>query len=82
MTKQEAYSLMVLIEKVYPLFTLTNEIVDYWFRSCGELDYETTRASIQDHIRRSPYPPSFLEISALCKNVTPFSGMDHYVLRK
>ncbi|MCH6265513.1 MULTISPECIES: hypothetical protein [Neobacillus] len=62
MTKQEAFNLIVLIERVYPLFVAKNETVQQWFSVCAELDYKSVLGSIYEHIRISPYPPAINDI--------------------
>ncbi|WP_232233737.1 hypothetical protein [Bacillus sp. J33] len=62
--KTEMLKLFVLIERVYPGFRLKNDIVHYYFKKCEEMDYEQAMASIKDHIRKSPYPPSISSIAA------------------
>jgi hypothetical protein len=82
LTRQEAFSLMVLIEKVYPMFTLRDELVDYWFQTCEELDYETTRKNIHDRIGQSPYPPVLSEIAGEYSGWSLTNWEDHYIIKK
>ncbi|WP_156431161.1 hypothetical protein [Bacillus sp. FJAT-29814] len=82
MTKQEAYSLMVLIEKVYPMITFRNEIVEYWFQYCAEMEYETMYDRISAYIRCSPYPPRLEEIVVYTNQLqNELSFPDPYILK-
>lgn len=79
MTKQEAYKLIVLIERVYPLFVAKNETVQQWFSVCVELDYEYVLGRIHEHIRISPYPPAIVDI--LSKEWRSNNWMNEYRLK-
>ncbi|CEG27274.1 replicative helicase loader/inhibitor [Bacillus sp. B-jedd] len=64
MEKQELIKILVLIESVYPDFTVKNETVEDWFAVCRDMDYSQVLKNLACHMRRSPYPPLMAEIAA------------------
>ncbi|RHW42037.1 hypothetical protein D1B31_05190 [Neobacillus notoginsengisoli] len=64
MEKQELLKILVLIESVYPEFTVKNETVENWFAVCRDMDYSQVLKNLTNHMRRSPYPPLMAEIAA------------------
>jgi hypothetical protein len=73
MTKSELFRLLVLIETVYSHCMTKDETVMLWFNFCAEMDYERVMAKLQDHIRKSPYPPTLenLAVFKVEKNKFP-----------
>jgi hypothetical protein len=65
LTKQEVIKLLVLIESVYSNFITKNDMVLRWFNLCSEMDYEKVMGRLLDHLRKSPYPPTMIEIAVL-----------------
>jgi hypothetical protein len=63
MSKEEVVKLLVLIELVYPNCILKNETVQQWFQFCTDMDYEKVLTKLKKHIRNSPFPPAFSDIS-------------------
>ncbi|WP_059170543.1 replicative helicase loader/inhibitor [Bacillus sp. FJAT-27445] len=66
MEKQELMKILVLIESVYPEFTVKNETVENWFAVCRDMEYPHVMKKLSAHIRKSPYPPLMAEIAAYC----------------
>ncbi|RDU35732.1 hypothetical protein DRW41_16450 [Neobacillus piezotolerans] len=64
MEKHELMKILVLIESVYPEFTVRDETVENWFAVCREMDYPLVMKKLSAHIRKSPYPPLMAEIAA------------------
>jgi Loader and inhibitor of phage G40P len=63
MTKEEVVKLLVLIESVYSHCILKDESVQQWFQFCYEMDYEKVLTKLQNHIRKSPFPPAIGDIA-------------------
>ncbi|WP_316568971.1 replicative helicase loader/inhibitor [Neobacillus sp. YIM B06451] len=63
MEKHELMKILVLIESVYPEFTVKDETVENWFAVCREMDYSLVMKKLSAHIRKSPYPPLMAEIA-------------------
>ncbi|OCA90579.1 hypothetical protein A8F94_01470 [Bacillus sp. FJAT-27225] len=75
MDKHEVTRILVLIESVYPEFTIRNETVETWFSVCRELDYHLVMKNLANHIRKSPYPPLMAEIAAFSSREDPRIGI-------
>jgi hypothetical protein len=63
MTKEEVVKLLVLIESVYSHCVLKDESVQQWFQFCYQMDYEKVLTKLQNHIRKSPFPPAIGDIA-------------------
>ncbi|WLR57016.1 hypothetical protein LC048_09165 [Mesobacillus subterraneus] len=64
MTKVEAFKILNLIEKVYPLVTLKSETILMWLANCESVDYGKVLNKLAVHIRSNPFPPTVQEILA------------------
>jgi len=64
MEKHELMKILVLIESVYPDFTVKNETVEDWFALCRNMDYPQVLKNLASHMRKCPYPPLMAEIAA------------------
>jgi hypothetical protein len=63
MTKKQVLKLLILIESVYTNCTFKDETVQQWFSVCSEMDYEKVIEKLNNHIRKSPFPPAIAEIA-------------------
>ncbi|MBT2755120.1 hypothetical protein J7E71_04020 [Mesobacillus foraminis] len=63
MTKEEVVHLFVLIEMVYPYCVPKSETVTHWFDHCRDLDFGKVIANLKRHMKRSPYPPAYIELT-------------------
>ncbi|MBT2689711.1 hypothetical protein J7I93_16105 [Bacillus sp. ISL-47] len=79
MNKTEMLTLFVLIERVYPGFRIKNDIVQYYFSQCQDMDFDEAMGCIKEHIRKSPYPPSISHIAAKSlRNHLAATGFETY----
>ncbi|WP_053369054.1 replicative helicase loader/inhibitor [Bacillus sp. FJAT-27245] len=81
MEKHELMKILVLIESVYPEFTVRAETVENWFAVCREMDYSQVMKKLSAHIRKSPYPPLMAEIAAYNESDT-LSGREGLLLEE
>ena len=82
MTKEEAMQVLLLIETVYPYYTVKDESVTIWFKWCRELEYDKVIKEIFQHIKSSPYPPAISTyINELNEETLTSSWLDEYILR-
>jgi len=63
MTKEEVVKILVLIESIYSHCIHKDESVQQWFQFCYEMDYEKVLTKLQNHIRKSPFPPAIGDIA-------------------
>jgi hypothetical protein len=63
MTKVQVIKILVLIESVYLHCMTKDETVTAWFNFCAEMDYEKVMVKLQEHIRKSPYPPTIANLA-------------------
>jgi hypothetical protein len=68
MTKEEVVKLLVLIESVYTNCTFKDETVLHWFQFCSNMDYEQVMSKLKNHIRKSPFPPTIIEVFSFEEN--------------
>lgn len=73
MTKHEMIKLLVLIESVYSSFITKDDTILQWFKFCSKMDYEKVMIKLQNHIRKSPYPPTITDISVFTVESEDFS---------
>lgn len=73
MTKQEMIKLLVLIESVYSSFIPKDDTILQWFEFCSKMDYEKVMIKLQNHIKRSPYPPTIIDITVFTSESEDFS---------
>lgn len=76
MTKEEVVKLLILIESVYHNCIFKNESIQQWFQFCSEMDYEMVMAKVKNHIRKSPFPPAFADISVFTSEENDFPGRE------
>ncbi|WHY75168.1 hypothetical protein QNH20_13505 [Neobacillus sp. WH10] len=73
MTKQELIKLLVLIESVYSSCITKDDTILRWFEFCSNMDYEKVMIKLQNHIRKSPYPPTITDITVFTAESEDFS---------
>ena len=73
MTKQEMIKLLVLIESVYSTCITKDDAILQWFQFCSKMDYEKVMIKLQNHIRKSPYPPTISDITVFTAESEDFS---------
>ncbi|WP_102262941.1 hypothetical protein [Mesobacillus jeotgali] len=82
MTKVEAFRVLNLIEKVYPLVTLKSETILMWMAQCRSMDYRKVLNKLAVHIRINPYPPTVEEIlGRVCNQGIYFEWLEEYSIR-
>ena len=82
MTKLDAFKLLNLIERVYPLVIIKGDTVQRWMASCEMMDYGLVLKKLVLHMREKPYPPTFDEILINSSgNGSYFVWMDEYSIR-
>lgn len=74
MEKHELMKILVLIESVYPEFTVKDGTVENWFAVCRDMDYPLVMKKLSAHIRKSPYPPLMAEIASYNEEVSLYAG--------
>jgi hypothetical protein len=72
MTKHEVIKLLVLIETVYSHCMTKNETVAYWFDFCSKMNKENVMMKLNEHIRKSPYPPTIANLTVFTNEVNEF----------
>lgn len=85
MEKQEVFKILVLIELIYPKFTLKNEVVEKWFRTCRTIDSTLVTENLNAHIRKCPFPPLMEDIihySPTSHNIPLSFLRDEYTIAK
>lgn len=82
MTKLDAFKLLNLIERVYPLVIIKGDTVQRWMASCEMMDYGLVFKKLALHMRENPYPPTLEEILvSSCGNDNYFNWTDEYSIR-
>ena len=82
MTKIEAFRVLNLIEKVYPLVILKSETIIMCMAKCESMDYCKVLNKLAVHIRSNPYPPTAEEIlGRVCNQGIYFEWLEEYSIR-
>jgi hypothetical protein len=82
MTKIEAFKVLNLIEKIYPLVILKSETILIWMAKSESMDYSKVLSKLAVHMRHSPYPPTLNNLIGQSGNeCTYFLWLEEYSIR-